>query len=383
MFNAFNALIAIIGKEVFAKDAHFNEAELENIDNVAELCKTAKRFDMMPIVAFGLRGSEIVKNEKALKYLERERVLAVSRYERLEYCVTELKSIFERENLPFIMLKGAVIRNMYPNPAERTSCDVDVLVKNEDLSRATAALIAAGYAKTERGTHDVGFVSSGGVSVEVHFALVNFGQDAASKVLNDPFKDAISRGGAEYALSPETFYLFHIAHAAKHFDGGSGIKPFADLLLIKKHEVFDDEKLSDMLEKGGLKKFEESCVKLAEAWFNGGERTELINAMERHIERGGVYGSLANNVTVNQVRKKGKIRYFFSRMFLPYDKLKLYYPSLENRKILLPLYQIRRWFALLFGGKVKRTVSEISYNANVTKEQREETEKLFGELGLL
>ncbi|HCH73871.1 MAG TPA: hypothetical protein DEV87_01650 [Clostridiales bacterium] len=382
MFNAFNSLLTIVKKEVFGGEEGFDE-QLRQDENLIELFKTAKRFDMTPTVAFGLRDCEFVKNEKAIKYLERERVLAVSRYERLEHDVTELKGIFEREKLPFIMLKGAVIRKMYPNPAERTSCDVDVLVKNEDLERAVSALTAAGYDKTERGTHDVGFVSPGGVSTELHFALVNFGQDAASKVLNDPFFGAVKGGGSEYALSPETFYFYHIAHAAKHFDGGFGIKPLVDLLLIKKNVKTDEEKLSAMLEAGGLKKFEENCVKIAEAWFCGGERNELINAMERHIERGGVYGSLENNVTVNQVRKKGKVRYFFSRMFLPYDKLKLYYPSLENRKILLPFYQVRRWFSLLFGGRVKRTVSEIQFNASVTKERREETEKLFSELGLL
>lgn len=382
MFNAFNSLLTIVKKEVFGGEEGFDE-QLFQEENLIELFKTAKRFDMTPTAAFALRNCELVKNEKALKYLERERVLAVSRYERLEYSVNELKDIFEREKLPFIMLKGAVIRKMYPNPAERTSCDVDVLVKTEDLERAANALTAAGYDKTERGTHDVGFVSPGGVTTELHFALVNFGQDAASKVLSDPFSDAKNDGGSEYALSPETFYFYHIAHAAKHFDGGFGIKPLVDLLLIKKNVKPDEEKLSAMLEAGGLKKFEEGCVKLAEAWFCGGERNELINTMERHIERGGVYGSLENNVTVNQVRKKGKVRYFFSRMFLPYDKLKLYYPSLENRKILLPFYQIRRWFSVLFGGRVGRTVSEISLNAGVTKERREETEKLFSELGLL
>lgn len=382
MFNAFNSLLTIVKKEIFGGEEGFDEQLLQD-ENLIELFKTAKRFDMTPTVAFGLRNCEFVKNEKAIKYLERERILAVSRYERLEHDVTELKGIFEREKLPFIMLKGAVIRKMYSNPAERTSCDVDVLVKNEDLERAVNALTAAGYEKNERGTHDVGFVSPGGVSTEVHFALVNFGQDAASKVLNNPFSDASNDGGSEYVLSPETFYFYHIAHAAKHFDGGFGIKPLVDLLIIKKNVKIDEEKLSAMLEEGGLKKFEGNCVKLAEAWFCGGERSELINAMERHIERGGVYGSLENNVTVNQARKKGKARYFFSRMFLPYDKLKLYCPSLENRKILLPFYQIRRWFSVLFGGRVKRTVSEISFNASVTKERREETEKLFSELGLL
>ena len=96
--------------------------------------------------------------------------------------------------------------------------------------------------------------------------------------------------------------------------------------------------------------------------------------------KGGVYGTTANRVSVQQIRKGGKIRYAFSRIWLPYDVLKFHYPSLERKRWLLPVFEVRRWFKLLFGGGVKRSVNELRLNSSATNEEQTETKEILSKL---
>ena len=63
--------------------------------------------------------------------------------EHLENKLSEYKaeyenlcSAFEKAQIPFLPLKGSVIRKYYPEAWMRTSCDIDILVHDEDVGRA-------------------------------------------------------------------------------------------------------------------------------------------------------------------------------------------------------------------------------------------------------
>ena len=77
-----------------------------------------------------------------------------------------------------------------------------------------------------------------------------------------------------------------------------------------------------------------------------------------------------------------KFIYALFRIWLPYDVLKFYYPSLEGKKILLPFYEIRRWGKLLFKGGAKRSINELSINSSTTPEQQAQISALLADLGL-
>ena len=44
----------------------------------------------------------------------------------------ELKEALEKAEIPFLPLKGSVIRKYYPEPWMRTSCDIDLLIHKEE-----------------------------------------------------------------------------------------------------------------------------------------------------------------------------------------------------------------------------------------------------------
>lgn len=136
-----------------------------------------------------------------------------------------------------------------------------------------------------------------------------------------------------------------------------------------------------MLEEAKIKKFAEEAENLAETWFGKREYTELTKKTEEYVLRGGVYGTLENIVAAKQ-SKKGKFGYALSWIWVPYDTLKFYYPALEKHKWLLPFYEVRRWFGILFKGRVKKSLNELKVNANLDKDKTGKVKALMAELGL-
>lgn len=266
----------------------------------------------------------------------------------------------------------------------RTSCDIDVLVHESDLERAVLALTSvAGYKADSKGSHDVGMFSDGGVHLELHYSLI---EDKIVGSVADILQNAWEKASpvsdtSEYAFGDDMFFFYHTAHMAKHFiNGGCGIRPFIDIWVLNHRVSFSREKRDALLAEGGLLTFAKQVEALSEAWFGNGEHTDITRRMQDYLLKGGVYGTTANRVSVQQIRKGGKIRYAFSRIWLSYDVLKFHYPSLEGKRWLLPVFEVRRWFKLVFCGGFKRSVNELKLNSSTTSEVQTETKEMLHQL---
>ena len=157
---------------------------------------------------------------------------------------------------------------------------------------------------------------------------------------------------------------------------------FLDICILNRFVPLDRTKLDAFLEKCGILKFAQEAEHLANIWFGNAGHTELSRQMERYILCGGVYGTMDNRVAVQQIRRGGKLRYAMSRIWLPYDKLKSHYPSLEGKRVLIPLYEVRRWGKLLFCGGTKRGIRELKLNSSKTKAEQLRTNEMLSHLGL-
>ena len=162
-------------------------------EGLEELYKLAKKQDLAHIVLPALECSGISAEGKTANKLARHQLMAIYRYENQSFELGRICDTLEKNNVPFIPLKGAVIRELYPEPWMRTSCDVDVLVKNEDLGRAEAAILSElSYVRdTKTNAHDLSLYSeSGDVHLELHFSL-NEGIEGADDVLELAWENAL------------------------------------------------------------------------------------------------------------------------------------------------------------------------------------------------
>ena len=363
-----------------------------------EVYKLSKAHDVAHLVGDALNKSGVFENlpadideneraaiEKIKAKFDEQIFTAVYRYETINYELEQICKTLEEAKIPLIPLKGSVIRKYYPEPWMRTSCDIDILVKEADADKAAEYLqTQLQYGVDRKGQHDVSMFTASNVHVELHFKLLDSDFKQVKDLIDVWSGDEISLlSDSEYQMSKELFLLYHIYHMAKHFvHGGCGIKPFIDLWIIKNKVGFDEEKAQKMLQESGLLAFFERSTDLVNVWFEGKEHSEITQEMEIYILQGGVYGTLKQNLAMSQNKKGGKFRHLLSKIFLSYEQMKVYYPSVKKCPILFPFYQVRRWCRILFCGGRKAAMNEIKVNQNITTEEQERAKKLLEELNL-
>lgn len=351
--------------------------------DVRALLRLAKRHDLIHLLYDALVGNGLFnKDERISKSLIQEKLFAVCRDLRSVSVAEIIKDVFQNNGIKFILLKGAIIKKFYPESWMRTSCDIDVLVKESDLKAAVKVLKREGFT-TDGGKnyHDISFYY-GNVHVELHFNILE-NIKSIDGLLGKVWDYSVAVKGVEYAELPEFFAFHHIAHMAYHFlSGGCGVRPFIDLRLMQIKGFYDDNKLIPLLNECGLSEFYKGICEILEVWFNGKEHNENTRIIEDYVIDGGVYGSAENNDRIGSIKHKGKVRYLLSIVFLPYKSMCVLYPSLKNRKILLPFYYIHRIFSKTFG-KGRRKAKNQAWNIlSINGDKIDKTGAMLKYLGL-
>lgn len=398
-------LFASLRSEILGDEAAKETVSALDFDSAASVLHLAQKHDLGHIVAAALmhggildaektpQSTEVLdaeevqtqeKKRKALRQAcERLQMTAVLRYERLCFALNEIAGVLSEAKIAFLPLKGAVIRKYYPEAWMRTSCDIDILVRFEDLEEAILALVEKkGYTRQGMGTHDISLFSQSGIHLELHYDLIEEGREnRVSSVLSSVWETAVLKEGFSYwyEMPDEMFYFYHMAHMAKHFKaGGCGIRPFMDLFLLENIKNADASRRDALLLQGGLLKFAEAARRLCNAWFGGIAYDELTQQVEDYVLQGGVYGSTGNLVRMRRWHV-GKLRYALSRIFPSRRALANTYPILHKHAWLLPVMQVRRWFRLVFRGHLRRGVRELRHNQKISSSK---TQSFLDSLGL-
>lgn len=367
----------ICGKKLATQDLSLTDEELE------ELYKLAKAHDIAHIVGDALVKNSLIDNERIMAKYEKQIMLAIYRYEKTEKELKHLREVFEKAKIPFIVLKGSVIRNFYPEPWMRTSCDIDVLIRESD-SEKTEEILKQEYTYRCKGSHDFSFSTVTGIHIEVHYSLIEERQlRGAAEVLKRIWDAATAQNGVQYAVPDEYFYMYHIAHMAKHMEnGGCGVRPFIDLWILDNIDGADKKKRDELLKEGHLLKFANAVRNLSRVWFENEKADANSRQTEEYVLRGGVYGNRENRISVQQQKSGGRAGYVLSKIFIPYDVIKFHYPLLQKHRWLTPFMEVRRWGKLIFCGHLKRVTKEIRYNNSITEEEAKSAQKLLDSLGL-
>ncbi len=362
------------------------EKALFTQEQLSELIDIAKKHDVIHLLAVGLKQNSLLSPQE-IANAEGEIFKAVFRYEGFTYELGKLCDALEKAEIPFMPLKGSVIRQYYKEPWMRTSCDIDILIHEEDIEKAVSYLTEnCEYTYDEQGTHDISLHSPNRVHVELHYELVEADwANASSTVLKKVWDTALVCKGYQYAyeMPDEMFYFYHIAHMVKHLEqGGCGIRPFLDIWVLDNMDEKNDQKRDAMLTQGNLMKFTEVARKMSRVWFEG-EAADLVSLqMESYILQGGVYGTVQNRILFLQQKRGGRLQYTLSKIFLPYDILKFHYPILQKYRWLTPFMEVRRWFKLMFCGHAKRVMGEMQYSASISSDEANETQEFLKNIGL-
>jgi len=168
-----NLLIEIVKEELCGSESLPESIKSQiSSDTVIPLYKLSKSQDLSHIVSDALERSGLLDESEVSKKFEKQKMLSVYRYMQMEYDLTMMCDTLESASIPYMPLKGSVIRRYYPQPEMRTSCDIDILVSQNDIERAIKALVEnAEYKEVKKTMHDVSLYSPSNTHLELHHTL--------------------------------------------------------------------------------------------------------------------------------------------------------------------------------------------------------------------
>ncbi len=377
-------IISLIGNAVFSIPLPDNFPKEISSEEALVLFQAAQRHDLAHIVAFAIKRNEISIPTEIESKFQKQLFMSAYRTEKLQYELKRLSKILEKEKIPFVPLKGSVLRSYYPEPWMRTSCDIDLLVREEDLDRVTEAVIKrAGYNAGGQWNGERSFFSPDGIHLEIHF------YDEADKEEGVIFREIWEH------VSPceenlycmqiewEYFYAHHMIHMAKHFaHGGCGIRSFLDLALIQKEISINFEIKTEYLKRIGLFTFSAAAERLSAVWFGEEEHTTLTEQIQEYLLGAGIFGSIENQVALERSGNSRHLKGFWSHVWLPYDVIKHQFPIVFKFKWLVPFCQIVRWFKLIFCGGIQHSLEHLRENKNISDEKVKQVSDLIEQLEL-
>lgn len=332
-------------------------------DELNKIYSFSKKHDIAHIVAYGLKiNNALPKNDIGQKFSDAI-YKAFFRYKQTSNTCSLIFGILESEGIDYLPLKGTVIREFYPEPWMRTSSDVDILIRKEDIDRTIEVITKQTDFKSELPSpYDVSLFSEKlHQHVELHFYLLDDRYEHMQKPVLDVWDFALKKDSNKclYFLPDEYFLYFHYAHMAKHFKFmGFGIRLVLDTYIIKSNISFN-YKSSKLFEIGKLFTFANAIDNLSNIWFGEQKSDTEYDDLSDYILESGIYGTTENKV--NNINTS-KLNYLLMRIFMPYNKMVFSYPLLRKHKILLPFCWLLRFFKIFRKGKTKSSLNEIKIN---------------------
>ena len=375
-------LIEILYAMVNESDNSNAVAQKITSDDLASIYRLAKKHDLAHIVSAFIYRNKIETEETLKAKLQREELISVYRHEQMKYAFDEICSTFDEAQISYVPLKGSVIRAYYPYESMRTSCDIDILIHNEDLDSAITFLKNKGYVCEDKNYHDVSMFSPNKVHLELHFNIQE-NMDSLDSVLKDAWEYAVLTNGSRYDFKKE-FFVFHMyAHMAYHFlSGGCGIRSLLDIWIMEKKMNAPYSCAEELLKKAGIYKFASEMSSVSNKCFTDNNRDSFSNLILEYIYNGGVYGTMENSIAVEKSKKNSSVAYALKRIFLPYKSMTVSYPVLKKAPYLLPFCWVARWIKALSDGKSKKFKSEIACANNISDRKVDEIKELRSRLGL-
>ncbi len=377
-------IVALIKNAVFDSPLPEDFPKSFSDEEAEDFFRIAKGHDLAHLVAASLKKNEIhLSGEVGVKF-QKQLFMSVFRCEKMQYELKRLSELLEKAEIPFVPLKGSILRAYYPEAWMRTSCDIDLFVSDCDLDRISRFLTeSAGYEADGQWNGERSFHTPDGIHLEVHF--YEEADDEEGLIFREILDHVAPVDGFRYRMQMEWeyFYVHHVLHMAKHFShGGCGIRPFLDLVLIRNKISLDSDRKKAYLEKFNLTAFARAAEDLASVWFGTASHTALTEQMEDYLFSAGIYGSIENKVALEKSGKGKNLSGFFAHVWLSFDDIKHQYPAMIRHKWLYPFCQFRRWFRLIFCGGLKRSLSHLHHNRTMSAEKVDRVAHLMDELNL-
>jgi hypothetical protein len=276
----------------------------------------------------------------------------------------QLLSWMDDHQIWYMPLKGSILKNLYPKTGMRQMADNDILFDANHQYDVRDYMVAHGYdvISVAKGNHDV-YEKAPVYNFEMHTALFGILHNPSWRSYYANVRERLQKdegNACGYHFSDEDFYVYFLAHMAKHYQGGgTGVRSLMDIYVYnwKKGDSLDRDYIRQETDKLELSRFEQQCRGLSEKLFGQPENFEAVTLSDEekeifaYVYGSGTYGTLENRVR-NELGKlqpeggkptlRSKLTYCRGRFFPSIEFMEHKYPIVIKCKLLLPLAYVWR-----------------------------------------
>ncbi|MGN0522794.1 MAG: nucleotidyltransferase family protein [Eubacterium sp.] len=332
----------------------------QNID-MNRLLKLAKDQQVYSTVLPCLEATQVLTDEDRINWnnyrlTELQKTLVVN-HER-----ESILADFDKNGVKYILLKGLIIRELYPETLMRQMSDNDIMITYDSREAAAEIMKAHGFFCSSSTDKSDDYLKEPYTMIELHLELFNheYMKEIFTSDLVWSTATSANDGTMLYKMKDELSYAFTLLHMFKHYImEGCGIRFLCDMYLLNKNsQSLDFNYIDDLLQRIqdnptsvliedlpdiSIPYFKSMVDGLALAVFEDKKPTEDQMGLLTDMLNGAVYGkgvSYSEKVSSHG----GKLGYIIYRLFPKWCIMKDNYPVLGKLPFLLPFFYIKRIF---------------------------------------
>ncbi len=292
--------------------------------------------------------------EKKLKSFADEYKMMILREARFELAGQQVFAALEKASIPFIPLKGIIMKKLYPQDSLRSFTDYDIYI-GQNGDRVKSVMKSLGFEVKKTAEYDVAYFKKPSLYFEMHSKLFEESYRFEG-YFEKPFEKTVQKEGSKYCylLKKEDFFIHVFCHLYKHFTfGGCGIRQFMDVYVLMKNEKLDYSYIEKEIETLKLTSFYNTVKNVNQVIFQGEKPDKDTLEICEYIFSNGTFGT-DKIIAVNEFNAQSKnmffwkTKYFASRWGLSYTSMKKKYKFLKWMPFLLPFCWLHKGFYVLF-----------------------------------
>lgn len=355
-------LIYLIYCAVEGKKADTSMLDMMDLEMVYKMAKKHSLVAMsfLPIenVAFDNRD----KYEEVLSKWKESKEKAVRKEVFLEIEKKDIETFFDEKGIWYVLLKGSVLKYLYPKSWCREMADIDILFDINYRSHLREFMKARGYEikSYKLHNHDV-YMKAPVYNFEMHIALYNSATNTVWDKYYENVKDKLIKNPNKkygYDFSIDDFYIYITTHSYKHFEtGGNGIRTLLDIYiyLSKYEQEMNWDYISKEIEFLGISEYESRLRVLSKKIFCEEELSIEDEEILEYLISNSLYGYkdeiLKKTIEKNLVKIQGnkgehtvktKIKYIMQRLFPDMKIYRKNHPFIYKTKIFIPFFYLYR-----------------------------------------
>lgn len=270
-----------------------------------------------------------------------------------------ITSEMEKQGIWYLPLKGAILKELYPQIGMREMSDNDILYDSSRQNDLKNIMLSRGYiAESVGDSYTDVYKKPPVLNMEMHRALFQFGQDEKLFRYYEDMSRLMKRDDDKqygYHFSDEDFYVYMTAHEYRHhIGGGTGIRSLVDCYVFMKAKegTIDKSYIAEQFRQLGIEDYAQKRLSLAMKLFSSADTLSLTESEEKELEKYllfGTYGTI-NNVGESSIKRyveksgsRSKAGFIMSRLFPSMEFMKHHYPFFYKTKVLLPVGYVWRW----------------------------------------